>query len=284
MTKPGGIYREALDFETHFTQIPNDWVRDPNLTMKAKGLLTYLLSHEAGFTLTLDRISRDTKDERTAIRSAVGELVKNNYVVTKQGRQSDGRVGAMTWVIQDPITASRKPHTVNPPADNVTTIEEHLKEKQLKETITQNFEIFYKIYPRRMERKTALTAFQKALASATVAEVLEGATRFANDPNLPPKGFIPYPATWLNAGSWEDEDLPDRVFSKGDRMAQAETDYEIRKKRDEEGKKRDQETLRLERERARLITSAPPRCVHGSTLARCIPCLKTMQNETEGTK
>jgi len=284
MSKPGGIYREALDFETHFTQIPNGWVRDPNLTMKAKGLLTYLLSHEAGFTLTLDRISRDTKDERTAIRSAVGELVKNNYVVTKQGRQRDGRLGPMTWVIQDPGTASQKPHTVNPTADNVTTIEEHLKEKQLKETITQNFEIFYRIYPRRMERKTALRAFQKALASATVAEVLEGAARFANDPNLPAKSFIPYPATWLNAGSWEDEALPDRVKSKSELDQEAQKAYEARKKRDEEGKKRDAEALRLEREQAKLISSAPPKCAHGSTLARCIPCLKKLQNETEGTK
>ena len=282
MKKSGGIYREALDFETHFTQIPNGWVRDSNLTLKAKGLLTYLLSHEAGFTLTLDRIARDTKDERTAIRSAVGELVKHNYVITKQGRQRDGRLGPMTWVIQDPGTASQNPTTDNPTADNVTTIEEHLKEKHLKETITQNFETFYKIYPRRMERKTALKAFQKALASATADEILEGATRFANDPNLPPKSFIPYPATWLNAGSWEDEPLPERVKSKAERDEEANKAYEARKKRDEENRKRDAEALRLEREQAKLNTSAPPKCVHGSTLARCIPCLKQLQNETEG--
>jgi hypothetical protein len=293
-TKPGGIYREVLDFETNFTQIPNGWVRDPNLTMKAKGLLTYLLSHEAGFTLTLDRISRDTKDERTAIRSAVGELVKNNYVVTKQGRQRDGRLGPMTWVIQNPLTASQNPTADNPTAGNPTagnvpTIEEHLKEdykeeEQVKETIDQHFETFYRIYPLRMKRERALKAFRTALASATVAEVLEGATRFANDPNLPAKGFIPYPATWLNAGSWEDEPLPDRPKSRYEREDQAERDYEVRKAANDEGRKRDKEYVRSELERARLITSAPPKCLHGSTVARCVRCLNIMKQETEGTK
>ena len=45
---------------------------------------------------------------------------------------------------------------------------------------------------------------------ATPEEILQGATRFASDPNRVPT-FTPHPATWLNQGRWSDEPLPPRT-------------------------------------------------------------------------
>jgi hypothetical protein len=41
-----------------------------------------------------------------------------------------------------------------------------------------------------------------------VDDVIEGARRFGNDPNLPDEQFIPHPSTWLNQDRWIDGPLP----------------------------------------------------------------------------
>ena len=76
---------------------------------------------------------------------------------------------------------------------------------------------FWQVYPRKAGKEAARRAFEKAVKSASVHEVLDGARRFAADPNLPEKQYIPHPATWLNAGRWDDEPLPARDRPVGPR-------------------------------------------------------------------
>lgn len=73
-----------------------------------------------------------------------------------------------------------------------------------------SFLSFWQVYPRKAGKEAARKAFEKAIKSTSVHEVLEGARRFAADPNLPEKQYIPHPATWLNGGRWDDEALPAR--------------------------------------------------------------------------
>lgn len=77
-------------------------------------------------------------------------------------------------------------------------------------TLEAAFESFYLVYPRKVGKQAALKAFIKAAKKSGPESIVEGVKRFANDPNLPDKQFIPYPASWLNAGRWEDEPLPPR--------------------------------------------------------------------------
>jgi hypothetical protein len=70
------------------------------------------------------------------------------------------------------------------------------------------FDKFWEFYPRRTGKKPAKLAFYRAVKRSTVDDVLEGARRFGNDPNLPDEQFIPHPATWLNQDRWTDGPLP----------------------------------------------------------------------------
>lgn len=87
------------------------------------------------------------------------------------------------------------------------------------ERYTGLFDEFYdNIYPRKVHRGTALKAFKQALRAGVDPDViLEGARRFAADPNLP-RGdeveFIPHPSSWLNAEGWLDGPLPPRHGTK----------------------------------------------------------------------
>lgn len=68
------------------------------------------------------------------------------------------------------------------------------------------FEHFWEVYPRIIGRKAATKAFEKAVREVGLERVMDGARRYAADPNLPTdKQFIPHPATWLNQGRWDDE-------------------------------------------------------------------------------
>lgn len=77
------------------------------------------------------------------------------------------------------------------------------------------FSEFYMAFPRKVGKEAARKAFVAAVKRGVDPSlIVDGARRFAADPNLPEKQFVPYPGTWLNGGRWEDEALPgpeDRV-------------------------------------------------------------------------
>lgn len=66
------------------------------------------------------------------------------------------------------------------------------------------FEEFYKhAYPRKVEPLKAKKAFEKAVKNgADPRDIIEGARRFAAATAAKELTYIPYPASWLNAGGW----------------------------------------------------------------------------------
>lgn len=73
--------------------------------------------------------------------------------------------------------------------------------------LDEEFEEFYKhAYPRKMEPLKARRAFEKAVKNgADPRDIIEGARRFAAATAAKGKTYIPYPASWLNAGGWMNE-------------------------------------------------------------------------------
>ena len=69
------------------------------------------------------------------------------------------------------------------------------------------FEKFWKAYPRRVAKGTAEKAFAKIVRSGRVeiAEVIEGARRYAGERAGQEERFTKHPATWLNGQCWLDE-------------------------------------------------------------------------------
>ena len=83
-----------------------------------------------------------------------------------------------------------------------------------KDITTQNpsdsdFNLFWAIYPRKEAKGAARTAFQKAAKKVSVQDIIEGAKRFASDPNRQPE-FTAHASTWLNQERWTDAPLPSR--------------------------------------------------------------------------
>ena len=118
----GTLIRTKLWFEDGFTQIPNTWIRDAEISFKARGILFLLLSHEAGFKVTIRSIVAAGTDGRDAVQSGVRELERRGYLRRIQPA-GIARNHGITWLLQDP---HRMPQTSYPQgAENPSSLGGH---------------------------------------------------------------------------------------------------------------------------------------------------------------
>lgn len=203
------LIRGHHSFDDHFTQIPNDWLRDKNISLGAKGLLAQLLSHAPGWRISQESLARDNGIGRDAIRTLINELLEAGYLSRSEDRERNekGYLGGYTYTTQDPT--QENPTQDNPLHKNNITKKNNLKNNERTYSDSQ-FEEFWNHYPKKVDKGAAIRAFRKASKNHDSALVIEGAKRYAEDPNLPDKQFIKNPATWLNAEAWNNGPLPKR--------------------------------------------------------------------------
>lgn len=216
------ILRNTLRFESNFTQIPNQWVRDERIGFRAKGVLVYLLSHKSGWKTSISHLAEVCADGKDAIRTAVTELENAGYLERTRLREN-GQLAGAEWELLDPFDAESpmaenptqgNPTLGNPMQENPTVKNTNIKKTNIKEnqhiSIEPLFEEFWLLYPRRTSKGTARTAFAKALKKVDHDTLMGAVLRFASDPNLPEPQFIPHPSTWLNQERYLDGNLPQR--------------------------------------------------------------------------
>lgn len=78
------------------------------------------------------------------------------------------------------------------------------------------FDEFWKIYPRKVAKGSALKAWNNAVKTAKPEDIIAGAKTYAKDKMRDPK-FTAHPATWLNAQRWLDEPQVEEKRLMGDR-------------------------------------------------------------------
>ena len=113
------------------------------------------------------------------------------------------------------------------------------------------FDEFWLRYPRKVGKQAAIKAFAKAIKTVEPNVIIEGAERYANDPNRV-DAFTAHPTTWLNAGRWNDDPLPERILTADEKRAKELQISEERRQRDIE------ETLRWQEELAQSKKKAVP--------------------------
>ena len=69
------------------------------------------------------------------------------------------------------------------------------------------FEEWWEHYPRKAGKRKALDAWRRARKRATDTQLIDGARRYASDPNRRDE-FTKYPEGWLNRDGWLDDPLP----------------------------------------------------------------------------
>lgn len=210
-----------------FAAIPNWMIRDAGVSRRAIVVYGALASRSGrgGIYPSQTQIAEDARCDERTVRRALKELEDLGVVervrrASKMGyRQSDGYVlhpngrhveedDALRTDLSDRDDAYRT--LVSAPTGQNAQVTPLIEEEPLKKNPESAFEEFWVTYPRKVARAAARAKFMSLAKATDVEKILDGARRFAADPNLPEKQFIPHPTTWLNQGRWEDEPLPAR--------------------------------------------------------------------------
>ena len=116
-----------------YTVMSNHHLRNKELSLKAKGLLSQMLSLPEDWDYTLAGLSHINRESIDAIRTAVWELEKAGYITRRQGRDEKGKMTAIEYTIYEqpqppaldcPVLenpTADKPILENPTPDNPTS-------------------------------------------------------------------------------------------------------------------------------------------------------------------
>ena len=139
-----------------YTVMSNHHLRNKELSLKAKGLLSQMLSLPEDWDYTLAGLSFINREKIDAIREAIKELERAGYIVRSRERDEKGRLRGTDYVIfEQPQTS---PVSDLPTLDN-PTLEKPTQEKPTLENPTQlNKDIQKTDLPKKEKSNTDLSS------------------------------------------------------------------------------------------------------------------------------
>jgi hypothetical protein len=86
-------FHDGDDPSDHFTNVPNAWLRSPELTAMEKLVGAYIKSHRPDYPLTFEQMVSEFAEGRDAIRAALRGLEAKGHLRRAQRRGMTGRFG-----------------------------------------------------------------------------------------------------------------------------------------------------------------------------------------------
>jgi len=82
-----------------YTVMSNYHLRDRKLTLKAKGLISLMLSLPESWDYSLAGLSLICGDGISSVRSGIAELEKHGYLIRRRIRESNGRLSDIEYTV-----------------------------------------------------------------------------------------------------------------------------------------------------------------------------------------
>ena len=98
-----------------YTTMCNYHLRDKKLSLKAKGLLSLILSLPDDWNYSVSGLASICKESRDGVNSSLQELERSGYLDRRKIRGADGKFTDVEYVIYE------KPHSVSPDTENPDT-------------------------------------------------------------------------------------------------------------------------------------------------------------------
>lgn len=89
---------------TNYTVMSNYHFKDKNLSLKAKGLLSQMLSLPDSWDYTVDGLCAINKENKTAMQSTLKELEQNGYLKRTRSQNSKGQFDYIYDIFEEPCT------------------------------------------------------------------------------------------------------------------------------------------------------------------------------------
>ena len=105
----------------NYTIMSNHHLRNTALSLKAKGLLSQILSLPENWNYTLAGLSSINRESIDAIRSAIHELEQAGYITRTRERKPNGRLGGTEYIIREMPPEGFTPDGFTTGQDNTPT-------------------------------------------------------------------------------------------------------------------------------------------------------------------
>lgn len=106
------IFRSAC--KSHFVQLPNQMLRDNSISLRARGLLAMVLTHQEEWVITKSWITEQVKEGKQAVASTFRELERSGYAVMHEDRSEVGKIVSRTWTFHDsPVPEPERSQATN---------------------------------------------------------------------------------------------------------------------------------------------------------------------------
>jgi predicted transcriptional regulator len=143
------ICRGKHDRENPYVMISKEMLRDPELSVRDKGILCYLLSFPDDWITNPSSVAKALGIARSTIYLALSKLIELGYATKEEIKDSKGRFSSVIYSfyeiklenpqkIKEKITVSEKPYTEKPDTENRTHTnkEEYTKNEEEKKKET----------------------------------------------------------------------------------------------------------------------------------------------------
>ena len=143
-----------------YTVMSNHHLRNKELSLKAKGLLSQMLSLPEDWDYTLKGLSLINREKIDAIREAIKELERAGYIVRSRERDEKGRLRGADYVIfeQPQPPTPDLPTLENPTLDNPTQEKPTLEKPTLENPTQLNKDIQRTDLPKKEKSITDLSS------------------------------------------------------------------------------------------------------------------------------
>lgn len=221
--------------KTHdYTVMANHHLRDERLSLKAKGLLSMLLSLPDDWDISIRGLASIVTDGVGAVQTGINELIEAGYIVRRRQHAESGAFAGFEYIIHEVPPCTENPYTANPytgkpytenPAqsskDKLSTIPPMVphegdgdppkrtrrrSSKSVPDYEPELFERFWAAYPRGEDRQGAVAEWDSLRPDHETMLAMSRALVRQRASEEWQRGIgIPYAVRWLRRRRWEDE-------------------------------------------------------------------------------
>lgn len=218
----------------NFTVMKNHHLRNKNLSLKAIGLMSKMLSLPPDWDYTVEGLICICKEGRDAVRTALIELEEAGYLERTRQRDERGRLGDTDYVLHN------EPASGSPTSENSTLANQRQINKDIINNLSntppiapptgepgarsgkgsrrepkaepgwkpERWDAFWDAYPRHEGKQKAIAAWDRLKPDdRLLTKMALGLARQLASEEWNRGIGIPHASTWLNQQRWEDEGL-----------------------------------------------------------------------------
>lgn len=194
-----------------YSVMSNYHLRDKNLSLKAKGLLSIMLSLPENWDYSIAGLSAINQEGIKAIRSALQELENFGYLVRTRTQLENGQFDYIYDIYEMPKPYDRKRYTVNGNAENCTQYNKDKTNKEInnnidskEENIKRMFDEFWNLYPRKVDKQGSYKAYKNIKhLDEEHPKILDSIETLKKSRQWQTMEYIPHPTTFIHQRRWE---------------------------------------------------------------------------------